>query len=179
MLRGLDPGRKTRMNRRTVITGIGPVTCLGAGKEATWAAVQKEQKPFSTMSALIANQIWESYPMAEVTDWDLNSVGLCKQQWNGTAAQRSNRDLLLFASAARIAVEDSKLRYHRATNRVGVVISHENPGFDEYTRQIWRAIETQPLPEGEKLAEHIKVLYSQVEQAGYNTHSFVLLQQLT
>lgn len=162
-----------------VITGVGPVTCLGVGKRATWDALQDEHKGFAMVSDSIGGEIWESYPMAQVTDLNLGSVGICEQRVNAMTQQENNRDLLLFAAAARIAVADSALEYPVENNRVGLVVSHENPGFDEYTRQIWRAMENEPAQQEDGLAAHIKALYGQVQRAGYNTHSFVLLQQLT
>jgi len=167
------------MNQRLVITGIGPVTCLGLGKSATWAALQKKESPFSVISEFIGGELWDSYPLAIVNELDIGSIGISGQRIKALTQTENNRDLLLFAAAAKLAVNDSGLSFAPENNRIGLVMSHENPGFDEYTRQIWRAMEGHPIPVEKSLSDHIRALYKQVERFGYQTHSFVLLQQLT
>src|SRR5262245_48559738 len=122
---------------RLVITGVGPATCLGVGKDATWAALQRKESNFSVISEFIGGELWDYYPLAVVTEADVGSVGICVKRLSAMTRLENNRDLLLFAAAAKLAVEDSKLLYAQENNRVGLVMSHENPGFDEYTRQIW------------------------------------------
>jgi 3-oxoacyl-[acyl-carrier-protein] synthase II len=161
-----------------VITGLGPAITLGFGKEAVWAGLQDAPPSLSTVQQMVSGEEWESYQLAAVRDVDLEKGGILKQELAAMTLPAYNRDLHLFASAARIAVQDSGLKFERERNRVGLVISHENPGFDTYTSQIWTALENQPENRS-NLLEQIKAVYSQVERAGYNTHSFVMLQQLT
>jgi 3-oxoacyl-(acyl-carrier-protein) synthase len=167
------------MNQRLVITGVGPVSCLGIGKEATWAALQRQESRFSVISEFIGGELWGSYPLATVADLDASTAGICAKRVSAMTQLQNNRDLLLFAIAAKLALEDGNLSYAQENNRIGMVMAHENPGFDEYTRQIWRAMEAHPAPQTDSLSAHIKALYAQVEGSGYQTHSFVLLQQLT
>lgn len=166
------------MSSGIVITGLGPATTLGLGKETVWAGLQDAPPSLSNVQQMVGAEEWESYPLAAVRDVDLEMGGISKQELAAMTLPAYNRDLHLFASAARISVQDSGLKFERKRNRVGIVISHENPGFDTYTSQIWTALENQPEARTNVL-EKIKAVYSQVERAGYNTHSFVMLQQLT
>jgi 3-oxoacyl-(acyl-carrier-protein) synthase len=166
------------MSSGIVITGLGPVTALGVGKSAIWSSLQSAPPPLSTVRQMVGGEEWESYPLAAVRDVDLAENGLPKQMLATRNLPGPGRDLHLFAAAAGMALADSGLEFDSRRNRVGLVISHENPGFDAYTGQIWMALENQPR-ESANLLEQIKTIYSRVENAGYNTHSFVLLQQLT
>jgi 3-oxoacyl-[acyl-carrier-protein] synthase II len=166
------------MNSGIVITGLGPATALGLGKEAVWTGLQGIPPSPTRVQQMVGGEEWESYQLAAVRDDDLDESGISKQELAARTLPAYNRDLHLFASAARIAVQDSGLKFERDRNRVGLVVSHENPGFDTYTSEIWRALETEP-DNRSRVLERIKGVYSQVESAGYNTHSFVMLQQLT
>jgi 3-oxoacyl-[acyl-carrier-protein] synthase II len=165
------------MNSRIVITGIGPITNLGVGKESVWAGLQKGPGPFSRIRQTIGGQLWEEFPLATVNDDCLEFRAINNTRIRALTGQESNRDLFLLSLSAKLALEDSGLTYSDDRNMVGMVMSHENPGFDEYTKQIWTALERPPEDAIAPL-EYITSLYREVESAGYGTHSFVTLQQI-
>jgi 3-oxoacyl-[acyl-carrier-protein] synthase II len=165
------------MNARIVITGIGPITNLGIGKDSVWAGLQSDPAPVSRIRQLIGGELWEEFPLATVKDENLGFGDINNARIRALTGQESNRDLLLLSLAAKLALEDSGLTYSDDKNVVGMVMSHENPGFDEYTRQIWTALEDRPEDSAGALG-HITSLYREVESAGYGTHSFVILQQI-
>jgi len=166
------------MTTDIVITGIGLITALGAGKDAVWRNLQQPVPSLSTIKQVIGGEEWESYPLANAPDIDLAALGISNNQMEAIALTSCTRDLTLFTAAAKMAIHDSSLAYASKDNRVGIVISHENPGFDAYTSEIWRALENQ-ADNQHSVLNQIKEVYQEVECAGYNTHAFVLLQQLT
>ena len=166
------------MRNAIVITGIGPVTALGAGKDAVWQGLQTGPPPASQVKHSIGGEEWESYPLLAAPVEEPATTVFAEAGRAAAAMGGNSRDLHLFLAAAKLALQDSNLVFTPGDNRVGLMVSHENPGFDEYTRQIWQALETQPK-NGHRPLQHIQGLYAQVESAGYATHSFVLLQQLT
>jgi 3-oxoacyl-(acyl-carrier-protein) synthase len=167
-----------RMKNRIVITGVGPVTALGAGKDAAWRGLQAGPPPPAEVSQTIGGEEWESYPLFACPFLEPSATPFAEAGRAAAALGLSSRDLHLFLAAAKFALQDSTLTYPNPNNRIGLVVSHENPGFDEYTRKIWRAMEDDPK-NGHSPLDQIKGLYAQVEGTGYATHSFVLLQQLT
>lgn len=167
------------MNPRIVITGIGPITNIGVGKHSVWSGLQSGPAPASRMRQLIGGELWEEFPLATVKDDDLGFDDINNKRIRALTGQESNRDLLLLSLSAKLALQDSGLTYSDEQNVVGMVMSHENPGFDEYTRQIWTALERRPEPEEvDGPLGYITSLYGEVESAGYGTHSFVTLQQI-
>jgi 3-oxoacyl-[acyl-carrier-protein] synthase II len=171
--------RGISMSAGTAITGVGPVTSIGVGKEAAWEGICAQRCNLATVSQRIGDEFWEDYLMAEVPPVDQASTGISEKEIYALTGERNNRDLLLLSTAANLALRDSGVSARYQSRRVGLVLAHENPGFDEYTRQIWDALASDPPTANEALLEHMKRLYAKVKAAGYRTHSFVLLQQLT
>ena len=169
------------MNGRIVVTGIGPVTSLGIGKDAVWSGLQRGPDPITSICQCVGQETWETYPLATVIGLDLANFGIGEQELAALTGQQANRDLALFFAASCLALDDSGLRYEKRNNRVGVVCAHENPGIDEYTRQIWEGIASHHNGKGNDSGPlaTIKELFPLIERAGYYTHSFVLLQQVT
>ena len=167
------------MSFRPVITGVGPVTSTGVGREAAWEGLCQQRCNLAVVSQSIGDDHWEDYPMAEVPSFDPERLGVSEKEISALTGEVNNRDLLLLAAAATLAIRDAGVSERHDPSRVGIVLAHENPGFDEYTRQIWSALASDPPSPDEALVEHMKRLYARVKGAGYKTHSFVLLQQLT
>ena len=54
--------------RRVVITGVGPITSIGVGKEEFWAAIKEQRSGIGPVSRFDAS-VFKATSSAEVLDW--------------------------------------------------------------------------------------------------------------
>jgi 3-oxoacyl-(acyl-carrier-protein) synthase len=161
---------------KLVITGIGPVTAAGVGKEALWDGIIKYRQNVSVIKQTVGAQTWGEFALAEVGPIS-KKYGVSEQTLQALTGQENNRDLYLFATAAQMALRDANLG--QSNSHCGITVAHENPGNDAYTSKIWSSLSEAPILSGQHPLDTITTKYESVRHAGYNTHSFVLLQQLT
>jgi 3-oxoacyl-(acyl-carrier-protein) synthase len=162
-----------------VITGIGPVSSAGVGKKALWHNVMTKSQNVTSICQKVGDEIWAEYPLSEVGPLDEEDSGLRDPWVRSLTGQENNRDLLLFATAVRLGLLDAGICDDDVGFSKGIVMAHENPGSDEYTRQIWKTLAESPTAGPQTPLDYVRHTYEAVQGAGYGTHSFVLLQQLT
>src|SRR5436305_1273229 len=69
-LRGNEGAGGTAMNRRrVVITGLGPITCIGIGKEEFWKGIKAERSGISRITAFDTSA-FHAHCGGEIAQWD-------------------------------------------------------------------------------------------------------------
>lgn len=98
-----------------MITGIGPVTAVGIGKEALWDAVIKGRSGVGRVSFFDTSAL-HAHHAAEIPDWD-PAVFFSPQR-----LKRLDRYAQFAVASALLALEDARLPWSRETpqDRVGV-----------------------------------------------------------
>ncbi len=160
-----------------MISGLGPVTSIGVGKEDVWHSIEARRQNFAVHRETLDGFSLGEFTLATVDDQQLLHV-IGSEFSSPAINNRNGRNLALFFAACRLAVEDAGLSAD-SMPRIGVVVAHENPGFDEYTSQIWQSISGAFAKPPESALRFITDTYQTIQDAGYETHSFVLLQRLT
>lgn len=102
-------------SRRVVITGIGPITCSGTGRDAFWRAVRSGHSGIGPVTCFDASP-FHARCAGEVLDWDPASV------FPPHRLKRLDRCSQFAVASALLALEDAKLPWSRETPqpRVGV-----------------------------------------------------------
>src|SRR5262245_44709715 len=67
--RGAVSGERARNRRRVVITGLGPITCCGTGKEAFWKSIREGRSGIGPVTHFDASP-FRARAAGEVRDWD-------------------------------------------------------------------------------------------------------------
>ncbi len=113
---------------RVVVTGIGVLSPLGVGAEATWAA------------ALAGTSTAGPISLFDTTDFDVNFA--CEVPnfdpadfMDHKAGRRMERFSQLGVAAARLAVADANLPIDGRTERIGVMVGSGVGGLDIFTKQ--------------------------------------------
>ncbi|MGQ0814006.1 MAG: beta-ketoacyl-ACP synthase II [Gemmatimonadota bacterium] len=91
-----------RPTHRVAITGIGPITAVGTGKEKLWAGLRNERSPVRRITRFDASQ-WKSQIAAEVDDFDAADFMEAK------LARRYDRFTQFAVASARMALDDADL----------------------------------------------------------------------
>jgi 3-oxoacyl-[acyl-carrier-protein] synthase II len=116
--------------KRIVVTGIGPVTSIGIGKDRFWHNLLKGKPEISLEKVFADGELWDQYYCHKVKQFNIDKYGLDKgiiediRTWkNG----RENEDLNYVIAAIKLALDDSKLQYSaEKANEMGLVVTHEN-----------------------------------------------------
>lgn len=87
---------------RVAITGFGPITAVGTGKEKLWQGLRAERSPIRRITRFDAS-IWKSRIAAEVDDFDAANYMDAKE------ARRLDRYTQFAVAATRMALDDAGL----------------------------------------------------------------------
>jgi 3-oxoacyl-[acyl-carrier-protein] synthase II len=124
--------------RRVVVTGLGPVSCLGIGKEANWKSVSEGHSGIRTLDRLRNNVApMEALPVrigGEV--WDFQATDFM----NPKEAKRTDRVVHYAMAAAKLAWQDAGEPTVDPT-RAGVLMASGIGGLESYSVQFRKYME--------------------------------------
>jgi 3-oxoacyl-[acyl-carrier-protein] synthase II len=103
------------MSRRAVITGLGPITCAGTGKDRFWESIRAGRSGISRITCFDTNEC-KALCGGEIRDWD-PSVFFPPHR-----LKRLDRYAQFAVASALLALEDAGLPWSKdtPTSRVGV-----------------------------------------------------------
>src|SRR5437762_2387339 len=103
------------MNRRVVITGLGPITCVGIGVEAFWQGLRAERSGISRLTAFDTSE-FKAHNAGQIHDWDPVRF------FPPHRMKRLDRYAQFSVASALLALEDAALPWskERPSFRVGV-----------------------------------------------------------
>ncbi len=102
-------------HRRAVITGIGPITCIGTGREEFWRGILAEQSGIRNISTFDTTS-FHAHCGGEIRDW------VPENHFPPHRLKRLDRYAQFAVASSRMALEDAKLPWSREQpqDRVGV-----------------------------------------------------------
>jgi 3-oxoacyl-[acyl-carrier-protein] synthase II len=101
--------------RRAVITGIGPITCIGTGKDAFWRGILAEKSGVQHISGFDTTP-FHAHCGGEIRDW------VPENHFPPHRLKRLDRYAQFSVASARMALEDARFPWSREEpqHRVGV-----------------------------------------------------------
>ena len=101
--------------RRAVITGIGPITCIGIGREDFWRGIRAEKSGIQTISSFDTAE-FNAHCGGEIPDWTPEDY------FPPHRLKRLDRYAQFAVASAKMALDDAGLPYSQSTpqHRVGV-----------------------------------------------------------
>src|SRR2546428_2660429 len=101
--------------RRVVITGIGPITCIGFGRENFWDAVLAEKTGITRISSFDPRP-FQVRCAGEIADWN------AEEYFSPQRLKRLDRYAQFAVASAKLALDDADLEYSREKpqHRIGV-----------------------------------------------------------
>src|SRR4051794_21623692 len=102
-------------NRRAVITGIGPITCIGTGREDFWRGFRAEKSGIRTISSFDTSE-FNAHCAGEIVDW------IPENHFPPHRLKRLDRYAQFAVASAKMALDDAGISYSRENpqDRVGV-----------------------------------------------------------
>jgi 3-oxoacyl-[acyl-carrier-protein] synthase II len=90
--------------RRVVITGVGPITSIGIGKEKFWAAIRERRSGIGPVSGFDPS-VFRATSSAEVPDWKPD------EYFSLHRLKRLDRYAQFAVASVKLALADSGLEY--------------------------------------------------------------------
>jgi 3-oxoacyl-[acyl-carrier-protein] synthase II len=103
-------------NRRAVITGIGPITCIGTGKENFWRGILAEKSGISHITSFDTSE-FRARCGGEIRDWDPTAF------FAPNRLKRLDRYAQFAVASALMALEDAGLPWSREKPRLDAGVS--------------------------------------------------------
>src|SRR6266481_6388142 len=116
MVRRGGHNRGLRMShRRVVITGIGPITCIGHGRENFWNAILAEKSGINSIASFDPS-VFRVRSAGEIRDWDPEVF------FSPHRLKRLDRYAQFAVVSAQLALDDAHIEYSREKpqDRMGV-----------------------------------------------------------
>jgi len=103
------------MKRRVVITGLGPITCIGKGVEGFWNGILAEKTGISKIENLDVSQFGVRVA-GQINDWDPEEF------FPAHRLKRLDRYAQFAVASAKLALDDAKIEYShdKPNDRIGV-----------------------------------------------------------
>lgn len=162
-------------NKRVVITGIGPISSIGIGKDAFWQGVLEQRINIQREDVFLDDELWESFLYHKVEGFDLADFDIDPQALQYIKNWKEGDeiiDLYYFLAAIKLAFDDSQLDY-KARHDIGLVLAHENLGFMPFSYKMsnaaWQTLKANPLI---KQKEFFQTVYKQCLKSGYDVQAF-------
>ena len=124
---------------RVVITGVAPLTAIGFGKKALWKSITSGKTGLGLHDYFIDGKKYNSYYVHKIKNLDIERLGIDKSLLNDIRIWKESEswiDLGYFLATIKLAIKDSKLSYDRESNKIGLVLAHENPGLDQFYKEM-------------------------------------------
>jgi len=103
------------MRRRVVITGLGPITCIGKGVEEFWNGIVAEKTGISKIENLDVSQFGVRVA-GQINNWDPEEF------FPAHRLKRLDRYAQFSVASAKLALDDAKIEYShdKPNSRIGV-----------------------------------------------------------
>jgi 3-oxoacyl-[acyl-carrier-protein] synthase II len=103
------------MKRRVVITGLGPITCIGTGREAFWQAIRAGRSGITRVTRFDTGE-FKAHCAGEINDWDPARF------FPPHRLKRLDRFAQFAVASALLALDDARLPWsrERPSDRIGV-----------------------------------------------------------
>lgn len=171
-------------HKRVVVTGIGPLTSIGFGKDAFWDNLLKKKTNITKEKKVIDTEVWDEYHIHRIKNFNISDFGLEQGLLNWVKDWKEGTetiDLLYMIASIKLALDDSKLEYKPfETNDFGLVVTHENmnlePMISKMNEFAFAAFKNAPKSMTKK--EFYEKSYQECLKTAYDTQTFIALFHL-
>ena len=118
--------------KRVVITGIGPISSVGIGREQFWQGILDKKTNLKKEKVSVDGELWDEFYLHKVDNFDISKFGIDKEKLEDIRAWKEGEeisDLNYLLASVKLALDDSQFDYNAKDNGLGLVLAHENLGL--------------------------------------------------
>lgn len=162
-------------DKRVVITGIGPISSVGIGKDNFWQGILSQKPNVKLQKHSVDSEPWAEFYTHKIDNFDISKFGINKGKLNDIREWKEGEeviDLNYLIAAVKLALDDSGLDYNQENNDIGLVLTHENLGLMPFGLKV-SELAFQML-NGKKLAkkDFFEKFYRSFLKSGYDIQTF-------
>jgi 3-oxoacyl-(acyl-carrier-protein) synthase len=164
--------------KKLVITGIGPVSSCGIGKEAFWQGITKAQTNLVKEKYFVGKELWDEFYLHKIKDFDIKNFGIDPDKLQDIKDWKEGDeivDLNYLLASIKLALDDAGLKYG-PKNHIGLVLAHENLGlmpFAEKTSNLAYEMLINKTSKDISKKDFFENFYRKFLKAGYDIQTFV------
>ncbi len=168
---------------RIVVTGVGPVTSIGFGKEIVWKNILEKKISLSIEKYKLGSEEVGSFYKHKIKDFELKNFNLDNEalseleSWNES---KTSVDLYYLIAAIKLALDDSKLYYEQEDNEISLIVTHENPGLGDFYSSVINESIALLIDNKKKITQKkfLEAMYHKLSKEAYNLQTFMFLFQI-
>lgn len=167
---------------RLVVTGVASVSGLGSSNESVWSTAMNAPPAAKKKDYFINDVFLGSYYVQPAEFMDPANVGIGKQllfEMREWCENHRTKDLDALLTIAKSALDDSSLNVDERV--VGLVLTHENPGLDEFHEDVIAESYRYFKENGfacEGIKEYFDSFFNSFFKRGYNLQTFMYVYQI-
>ncbi len=128
-------------NKRIVVTGLGPLSAIGMGKQALWNSILEGKTGLTLEDYKIGGEKLVSYYVHRIKNFNINDFGIDQNILRDIKIwkrQEEPLDLFYLLAVVKLALDDAKINYvdTNKTKGMGLVLTHENPGLEQFYEEL-------------------------------------------
>lgn len=166
---------------RIAITGIGPVSSIGIGKDHFWQNILKQKINVELQKIFIDNLLWHEFYTHKISNFDILNFGIDKDKLNDVKEWKEGEeviDLNYLIAAIKLALDDSEVDYNKENNGVALVLAHENLGLMPFAYKISNMAYDMLIDKKKDdvpKRDHMEAFYRSFLKGGYDIQAFTNL----
>lgn len=169
----------SKKSQKIVITGIGPVTPLGIGRNEIYKGVLSKKDGLFLRESKLTEDVWDKSYVHLVKEFDINKFDIDKNDLEYIKNWKEgehNRDLLFMLGAVKLACDDGGVNYQEKNNNLSMIVAHENPGLEQCLMKTYKeAFSLYQKNTGLSEYKFYEKIFSSTLKSGYESQSFMTL----
>ena len=121
--------------KRVAITGVGPLSSIGKGKEEVWRSILNHKTGLVKEDFYIDGNMTESFYFHKINDFDIDQYGIDENILRDIRVWKQQEfaaDLFYLMAVIKLALNDSGRQVVQDSEKTGLILFHENPGLDQF-----------------------------------------------
>jgi len=170
-----------KSSKRVVVTGIGPLTSMGIGKNDLWHNLRKEKPVVTRQTIKLDKEEWGTFHYHKVKNFNIHKYGISQEalEWIKDWKEGDETiDLFYLIASIQLALCDAALPSRSSLKHpFGLVVSHENinllPFLSKITAKAYELFRNNKKSLTKK--QFYDILYHDCLKSGYDTQPFMTL----
>ena len=166
---------------RIAITGIGPVSSIGIGKDDFWRNILNQKINVELKKIFVDNLLWHEFYTHKISNFNISNFGIDKDKLDDIKEWKEGEevvDLNYLIAAIKLALDDSNIDYNQKNNGLALILAHENLGLMPFAYKVSNMVYDMLIDKKKKditKRDYMEAFYKFSLKGGYDIQTFTSL----